>query len=61
MVDHNIAEEVSWKAATVLNYELSYEPACSRLMELAEGYLTGIYGPYGCGKSRLLHSISVEA
>lgn len=63
MVDKDIAEEVAPVNATVpiLDQEVTYEPAYNKLMDLTEGHLAEIYGPYGCGKSRLLHSIAVEA
>jgi len=35
--------------------------AFDRLLELTDGHLCEIYGSYGTGKSRLVHSIAVEA
>jgi len=61
MVDKNVAEEVGSANVAVLNKKVTYEPSYNKLMNLAEGHLAEIYGPYGCGKSRLLHSIAVEA
>ena len=60
MLDKDIAEEVSPIKPTV-QQKGCYEPAYNKFMELAEAHLAELYGPYGCGKSRLLHSIAVEA
>jgi len=59
MIDRGIAEPVTEvpKPEKPLSIETSYD----KLMRLAEGHLAEIYGPYGCGKSRLVHTIAVEA
>jgi len=61
MLDKDIAEEISPVNTTVLNNKVTYELSYNKLMRLAEGHLAELYGPYGCGKSRLLHAIAVEA
>lgn len=61
MVDRDIAEPITPVNANVRSQGVTYEPSYNKLMKLTEGHLAEVYGPYGCGKSRLLHSIAVEA
>jgi len=35
--------------------------AYDKFIMLTEGHLAEIYGPYGCGKSRFVHAVAVEA